>query len=315
LNSASVSVVIATRDRAAKLAETLAGLTAQTISSNCYDIVVVDDGSTPPVMLRQSGPVPSRLVRLNGAGRSAARNAGAWAASGDVLAFVDDDISVQPDFLEQHLDAQRRWPGALVVGAIRLPADALRTRFGRFRQRLEDSSVPIAPGPVDMSNLCTAANMSMARRAFLELGGFDAGLASAEDQDLALRHTAHGGRIVFWPAAKGIHQDDALDLRRYCRRSERGMAQMVEFCRRYPERGDSREREIVNGSLRFGKEPLTLSARKVVKSILANRLALETTFIAARIVDRCGTEAMSNRLYQLLLGIHLQRGYRSGRGR
>ena len=65
--------------------------------------------------------------------------------------------------------------------------------------------------------------------------GFDAVLASSEDQDLALRHTATGGRIAFVPEARVVHCDSALDIRSYCRRAEWGAEHMIPFCRRYPD--------------------------------------------------------------------------------
>src|SRR5262249_14240230 len=87
------SVVIPTHNRHAKLAETLAGIARQTLPAQEYEIIVVDDGSAPPVVLPNGEGRPEcRLVRLEGSERSAARNAGGAIACGHLLVFIDDDI-------------------------------------------------------------------------------------------------------------------------------------------------------------------------------------------------------------------------------
>src|ERR1700722_2483844 len=108
-----VSVVIPSHNRADRLPQTLAALAKQGLPKAAYEIVVVDDGSTPPVVLpaTKSGPRPL-LVRTEGVERSAARNAGADASRGRLLVFLDDDIHVGPDFLAKYLTAHAEWPDA-----------------------------------------------------------------------------------------------------------------------------------------------------------------------------------------------------------
>lgn len=290
-----VSIVIPTHNRQSCLEETLSHLAKQTLHD--YEVIVVDDGSSPPVSVSE----PVRLVRLEGEERSAARNAGAKAAHGDLLIFIDDDISVRPDFVERHFVAHHEWPDALLVGAVRLPEEALLTPFGRFRQRLEDSGIPLARGLTSMSNLCTAANMAIPRARFEELCGFDPSIASGEDQDLALRHARKGGRIAFIPEARVIHRDNAIDVRSYCRRAEWGSRMMIPFCRRYPDLPENLVRRQVNGSF------------NAVKSLLSARPLRWLLFQAASLLERIGPGSLAlDHLYQGLLGIHIYRGYRDG---
>ena len=215
MNDLPVSVILPTRDRASTLIETLHRLSHQNLAAGDFEIIVVDDGSHPPIhIIESTNGVKCRVVRLGGAGRSAARNVGAAAAGSNLLVFIDDDLTVGPEFLSYHQRAHREWPGALVVGAIRLGDLVLETPFGKFRDTLEQHEVPIARGLTAKRNLCTAANMSIDRARFQELGGFDPALHSAEDQDFALRHTQSGGRIAFIPEALAIHRDGAIDIRR-----------------------------------------------------------------------------------------------------
>ena len=312
-----ISVVIPTRNRVGPLHETIRTLRDQTLGASEYEIIVVDDGSTPAIVLECSASAPRCiLVRLEGRERSAARNVGARAARAGLLVFVDDDISVFSDFLETHLFAQKEWSEAIVVGAIRLPKAVLEQPFGRFRQALERQEVPQSRGTRCARNFSTAANMSMSRRRFLQLGGFDESLVTAEDQDLALRHSERGGLIAFEPEAAVVHRDDAVDVRRYCRRAEWGGERIVAFCERHHEWPDNIARDRVNGPVRWRHEPLRWSARKMLKRVIAAPAVVEVLFGAASILEASAPDSrMLQRVYRLLLGAHVFRGYRRGLAR
>lgn len=314
MGDVSLSVIIPTHNRPEKLATLLGGLRHQDLAAAEYEIIVVDDNSVPPVALPPSAEGPRvTLVRLDEIERSAARNTGAAVATGEWLVFLDDDMTVEDNFLSCHMSAHRAWPNTLVVGSIRLPDETALTAFGRFRQSLEDRGLPQKPGLASMPNFCTAANMSLSRELFLRIGGFDGAIVSGEDQDFALRHTASGGRIVFWPEARAIHWDSSLDIRSYCLRHEWGSKHMIPFCRRYPDWPDNVERYTVNGPLRFGSEPFKQSLRKTVKSALAFKAVREILFFIAGLFERASPNSSAlEKIYRLLLGAYIFRGYRAG---
>jgi GT2 family glycosyltransferase len=317
MSEPSVSIIIATRDRQEKLSKTVARLHKQDLDPCLYELIVVDDGSNPPVRLAEGdGTARVRVTRSGGEGRSLARNRGAAAARGERLVFLDDDMCTEPDFLSEHLRAFAEWPDALIVGGVSLPASSLQTPFGRFRQALEQRDLPRDRGLTSTPNMCTAANMSIAKDTFRELGGFDPAIASGEDQDLAIRHTGRGGRIAFAPEAMAVHNDSALDIRSYCRRVEWGAQHMVSFCRRYPNRRDNIERERTNGFTRWGREPLILSLRKATKVVAAAKPVASLLLVATGIVERLSPRGrLLDCCYRLLLGAHILRGYRSGLSR
>jgi GT2 family glycosyltransferase len=230
-----------------------------------------------------------------------------------VLIFVDDDMTVESDFISNHLRAHRKWPDALVVGSIRLPTEALTRPFGRFRQRIDESKLPEVPGPTPMRNFCAAGNMSISRKLYEDIGGLDARIVSGEDQDFALRHSALGRPIIFWPRARAIHHDHALDIRAYCQRVEWGSEHLVRFCRRHPGWPDNVERERVNSPLRWGGEPVSLSLRKLIKSTLALPALRQSLFLVTSLLERTAPNGrVLDRMYRLLLGVHIRRGYRKG---
>lgn len=306
------SVIIPTHNRHEILAETLACLQRQSLPRAAYEILVMDDGSTPPVTVPNDS-LNCRVVRLEGVERSAARNTGARLAQGKILLFLDDDIQVKEDFLALHLQAHAEWPEALVVGAIYLPTETLQTPFGMFRHQLEQDAVPQKRGLVEMPNFCTAANMSINRDRYFELGGFNNALRSAEDQELALRHTARGSKIIYLPEADTIHRDHSLDIRSYCQRVEWGSEHVIPFCNLWPNWPQNIERQRVNGPLRIGREAFALSLRKISKTILGQKTIVNSLFGVTSLLERLAPGSfLLRRFYQLLLGIHLQRGYRKG---
>ena len=309
-----VSVIIPTHNRPKKLHETVEKLRLQTFSKEDYEIIAVDDGSNPPVTFEKDFIIlPSlRIVRLEGEERSVARNKGAKQAKGELLIFIDDDISTKPDFIEKHWQAQHECPNALVIGEILLPKKSQDTPFGRFRQRLEKDEIPRKRGLVAEKNFCAAGNASIKRENFLKLGGFDTTITSGEDQDFALRHTSLDGKIFFLPEASVIHRDNALDIRGYCQRNEWGSRLMLPFYQRYPNFPPNIERERINGLTKWGKESFSQSLRKTFKTLIASQISIKLLFKIADILGKVAPNSLVlDKTYRLLLGAHIFRGYRA----
>lgn len=313
MSDPALSVVIATRNRPEKLRRLVETLGSQHVHG-LMEVLVVDDGSDPPVMNHSvGGAVPTRVVRLTGVERSAARNAGARRARGATLLFLDDDMVPSSGLVDQHLRAQSEWRDCLAVGAVSLARGTHETLFGRFRCGLEEAATPSARGPVSRPNFAAAANMSIPTERFIRLCGFDEAMSSAEDQDLALRHSAAGGTIVFLPEAHALHDDSSMDLRSYCRRHELGAEHMVPFLRRHPDWPENRERLEVNGPVRWGKDKPRDVGKKLLKGALASAPTREALLTFTEIVERAWPASpYLMRLYRICLGLHIFRGFRRG---
>ena len=106
-------MIIPAHNAAATLTRAIDSVRAQ--SSPAHEIIVVDDGSgddTALVAGRYGDAV--KLIRQVNSGVSAARNAGARAASGDWLAFLDADDWYLPDRLKRPCRMDRDGPDACV---------------------------------------------------------------------------------------------------------------------------------------------------------------------------------------------------------
>lgn len=310
-----ISVIISTFNRQEKVSETIRCFSEQTIPVEDYEIIVVDNGSKMPVVLPENlRQTDVQLIRFEtNQERSKSRTTGAEAAKSKIIFFSDDDMLVQPDFLAHHLAAHEEWDNLMAIGRIILPPERLVEPGIRYRQTLEFDGIPTARGLVNQRNFATAANMSISRERYLKLGGFDPEMAGIEDQDFAMRHTKDDGKIAYLPEAVAIHNDDWLDFLSFCQRQERGMEWTVAFSRRYPEWGDTRVRELVNGHLNFGKEPFSISTKKILKSLLGTNLGKKGLAAVIGGFEKFAPDSRAlNQLYNLTLGVYIQKGYRRG---
>ncbi|WP_165228284.1 glycosyltransferase [Aquisphaera insulae] len=116
-------MIIKTKDEAKRLRLVLASLSRQTVpivapgsrvgsGDLAAELIVVDDGSvdeTPTLLDARPEGLPLARVRLDpNRGRSAAANAGAAAACGEVLIFLDGDTLAGPEMVEEHARAHGR---------------------------------------------------------------------------------------------------------------------------------------------------------------------------------------------------------------
>jgi glycosyltransferase involved in cell wall biosynthesis len=118
-NRAKRSVVIATRDRPKRLAACLESLAAQDYPRQRFEVIVVDDGGYS--RLRRVATRYRERLRLSTlerpfAGRSAARNQGAARASGELVAFTDDDTEPEPGWLRALATRHAAAPGDALGG-------------------------------------------------------------------------------------------------------------------------------------------------------------------------------------------------------
>ena len=120
----SVTVILCTRDSPRYARLCLVSLRTQTAGPGGFDTLVVDSASRAEAaaeLRRLVAATPNaRLLRLERPGLSLARNAGARAATGDYVAFLDDDAEAAPDWVERIKEAVReRDPPPAVLGGRR----------------------------------------------------------------------------------------------------------------------------------------------------------------------------------------------------
>lgn len=198
-----VSVVVPTRDRPAALERCLAALSAQT-GVGALEIVVVDDGSRAAAeVARIVARFPAaRLVRLEGGGPAAARNAGVASARAPIVCFTDDDCEPHPEWaghLAAALAAGADAAGGEITTVEPSSPFSVATRLVWLSLREPESGDH--PYAAFFATGCLAA-----RREVLTEFPFDEGYRFAsEDRDWCARLTSSGHRLARAPAALVVH--------------------------------------------------------------------------------------------------------------
>ncbi|WP_436759575.1 glycosyltransferase [Streptosporangium sp. V21-05] len=123
--SLRVSVVVPAYGDQEKLDLTLAGLATQTYPAALTEVVVVDNGSDPPLRLPALCPENTRLIVCPVPGRAHARNAGLAAATGDVIHWLDSDVVLDRRSVEAHMRWHHAAPYLVVTGYLRFTPAAL----------------------------------------------------------------------------------------------------------------------------------------------------------------------------------------------
>ncbi|MBS1879734.1 MAG: glycosyltransferase family 2 protein [Actinobacteria bacterium] len=184
------------------------------------EAIVVDDASpdSTPALLRAYGERIRVVTLAANEGFAAACNAGAEAARGEALVFLNNDTEPRPGWLEALLGHAARRPRADVVGAkLVFPTGTVQHAgvvFGQdgYPHHLYAGLPEDAP-EVNRSRplqAVTGACMLVRGEAFAALGGFDRGyLNSLEDVDLCLRAGARGGEVHYCHEAVVVHLESA----------------------------------------------------------------------------------------------------------
>ena len=187
-----------------------------------YEVVVVANGpsaahlATVPEL---SSPVVRVATSAVNLGFGGGCNRGAAEASGEFLVLLNDDVEVQPGWLEALVETADRHPDAGAVGSLILFPDGTIQEAGSIVWR-DGSTVAVSRGdsveanrydflrPVDY---CSACSLLVRRQPWEALGGFDARYFPAyyEDVDLCFGLARMGLRTLLQPRSRVIHHESA----------------------------------------------------------------------------------------------------------
>ncbi|MGW0804972.1 glycosyltransferase [Nonomuraea sp. NPDC002799] len=200
--SLRVSVVIPAYDCARALERTVPALARQTYPPELVEVIVADDGSTPPL------DVPgARVVRVSeGWGRGAARQTGQLAATGDVIHWLDSDMLLADDHLEAHLRWHHLIDYAVVIGDTRfVDAPGEDGTRSAYTTKTLESTRGLKDAGAGAYLLHTGASTSVRAGLLRAAGGVHTGLNMAEDTELGYRLGQAGAVFIPDPEARAWH--------------------------------------------------------------------------------------------------------------
>lgn len=119
-----LSVIIPTRNRASLLDRTINSITEQTLSTDDFEVIVVDNGSTDntkEIAFKYEKALNLNYIYEPKPGLHEGRHAGLKNAKSDILVFIDDDIEAFPEWLETILKIFNKGKNIALVGGKNLP--------------------------------------------------------------------------------------------------------------------------------------------------------------------------------------------------
>lgn len=221
-----ISVVVCTRDRTDHLRDVLGNLAE--LHYPHYEVLIVDNnpnsGLTPPVVEAAAGE-NVRLISAAGQGLSIARNAALKSARYDIVAFTDDDVVVDRNWLTNLMHGFRRSErvacvcGMVPSAELSTPAQSYFDRRVGWARRCDPAVFALAEPPDDdplfplrVAQFGTGANFAVRKHVALALGGFDEGMGvgsptgGGEDIDMFVRVLLADQVLVREPAAVVWHR-------------------------------------------------------------------------------------------------------------
>ncbi len=204
MKAAELSIIIPTYSRKDKLLRCLDVLLSQDYLSDKYEIIVVDDGSTDGTEEAVTSLNNPRItyIKQQNKGAGAAINAGAKVAKGEILAFLNDDCTVENDWVNVIIGLFNRYPQATAFAGECIDLfygeeskqNISHNHDGFKKMRLDKISTHIGNGSFAIKNA-----------AFKELGGYDESFYVQEDCEFNIRLLKHGYEVLIGPGLRAIH--------------------------------------------------------------------------------------------------------------
>lgn len=193
-----VSVIIPAFNDQHGVGACMAALVKQHLPGIDTEVIVVDNGSDPPLTIDPAIMPRPQLIRCLNPGAYAARNAGIEAARGNILAFTDADCIPDPNWIRAGVNALETCGDRCIVGgevAIHRPIHPTATELYQtitgFGQR----------DNIERLGFSVTANLFVRRHQFNQIGGFNESLLSGGDLEWSWRASAAGCLLRYAPDA------------------------------------------------------------------------------------------------------------------
>ncbi|MGE6575986.1 glycosyltransferase [Paenibacillus xylanexedens] len=233
-----LSIVINTKNRPERLGITLQALCRQDIDKSLYEVVIIDDGSSinlSKIIEDARRKMNVNFIRQESLGYTTARNKGIAASSGELILFMDDDVIVNKDFLNYHIESHRESRDIVAVGdrynsyigdlnATNSKEIIDNALSGRFETLMKKSRVDYyakqtfrifdqSPSGDPIPWVCfVTRNVSVRKEHLLHVGGFDTGFKGwgVDDIELGYRLYNIGLKYRYIPKATVYHLDHPI---------------------------------------------------------------------------------------------------------
>ncbi len=298
-----ISIIIPNHNQASALPRTLRALASQTVKPDCYEVIVVADGCQDETVsvvktLEATLPYHFQLIEQTGKGKAAARNRGAAEAKSPLLLFLDADQEAAPQLIGSHLAAHLAEPGQIYLGNFTLdsPPEHATSLLEVEVKRRQQKYLKGRQQPGHRFTLfdVNAANFSISRDIFQELGGFDERFQTSGDYEFGVRALQNRLRLhLVADAVSFQHGSPDLEAELALARSE-GSCNVL-LAQKHP--------EVIN-RLRVSHEPYTRLRRTLRKWLwsqpVLSWLTLRSLTKGLKLTESLGLAKYWSKLFELL---------------
>ena len=216
-----LSIVISTYNNALSLIRTLESVVAQDADSTLWECVVVNNASTDDTeprfaeFAKEHAGLNLRIVSETQQGLSYARNKGIAESKGEFIAFIDDDETINREFVSAYIDLFRNHGAFAAAGAVVARYETARPKWmSHYTEKMIANPFDLGDEIVTITSKITptGGNMAFNREIFALYGGFDTSLGrkggtllGGEENEFFSRIRNLGERVYYTPNAIVYH--------------------------------------------------------------------------------------------------------------
>lgn len=318
-SSRLASIVIPTYNRKESLELTLESVVRQSFPFDRFDVIIVDDGGSDntKAILQNIYPFELRYFYKDNEGSAVARNYGALRSDADILIFIDDDVTLHPDYLTSIID--KISPGVLVMGVwepyeVENPShyhrDAMQRVQIKAARALNEEEVPFTE--------CTSNNLAVCRQNFVHVGMWQDVLGDGPtlwgDVEFGYRAWKAGSRFVRLADARIVHRDQhAIDLNAALKRAFHVARLAPALLLLHPELEEYLDMFHDKDPISLGKDSPKIIIRKLIRQLMSSGLSMKVMEKSICFFEnRVSEPRILHYLYRWIKSGYVYRGYREG---
>jgi len=266
------SVIIPVFNNETTIERLIQSLLDQTIPQTEYEILAVDGGSkdkTLEILEKYHAQTNLRIIKQeknNGIGGG--RNEGIKNSQSPILLFIDGDMEVKPDWVENHLlpIETGKWDGA--VGSVEYKINE-NTKFTRYLNRPKRGATAFQPGTPINHRIFVFWNCAIRKKLLMEAGLFDESITTYGGEELEViyrvEQTSPQALLTYNPNACSIHyQFRSLDRNLYLL-EKFGEIVIPFLVKKHPPLADEFKINLIKKSFLF-RTALKISASRLIKN-------------------------------------------------
>jgi GT2 family glycosyltransferase len=320
INTLGLSVIIPSHNRLEALRRCLKSLAQQDLDPSDFEVIVVDDGAfISEGNIREDLPIQWTVIRQPASGATEARNRGAASCKGDILVFMDDDVTLASDALRHMRTALLRGTRILVTARIKTRIAGQPTPFYDYllAEEGERSSAELDQDLRLPGVRCNTQVLGVRKVDFLSLGKFQdptGGWPNWDDVDFGFRAQQSGYDLIQLGRVEALHWDWAASaVQEAAGRWARAGHSAVRLIERYPALLPQLPMLADKVPIVWGIDPAPVVARKLARRFASTGRVIGLLSRAALTLERYRpTSPVLRVLYRWMIGGAIAQGYRSG---